>query len=128
MVIADNTEFPVVGREEWVEVGYLWSRIKQSPFLWSLFLNGVAIPSLVRWAVSLSRVALNSTSHNWPKDKRVCCSAGKTSHLRASRGSSGKGSRAVCVVTVVYPFGMCTRFPPWTTVTLLSYGQVAETT
>ena len=72
------------------------------------------------------RVDVNPESQNWPKERRGCCSAGKTSHFRAARGSWGEGIRAVCVATMVYPFGMRKRFPPWTTATLLSHGQVAR--
>ena len=36
-----------------------------------------------------------------------------------------KGRRAVFVATMVSLLGICTRLPPWTTVTLLSHGQVS---
>ena len=40
-------------------------------------------------------------------------------------GGGGKGSKAVCVATMVSPLGMHTQFLPWTTSTLLLHGQVA---
>ena len=79
LVIAYNTELLVVGRGEWVGVEYPWSGIKYNPFLWSLVLGSIAMPSLVSWTFSLLRVALNPALQNWPRDRRGCCSAGKTS-------------------------------------------------
>ena len=39
-------------------------------------------------------------------------------------GGWGKGIRVVCVGTIVLPFGMRTRFPQFSSGTLLSHGQV----
>ena len=86
----------------------------------------MVLPSLVMRTVSLVRVAVNPASWNWPMKRRGCCSTGKTLHFPEARGEWGKGRRAVCFATVVYPFGMRTRFPPWTTATLLLHRQVVE--
>ena len=84
------------------------------------------MPSLLSWEVSLSRVALNHASQNWPRYRRGCYSAGKTSQLRAARDSWGGGSRSVCIATMVSPLVMCTRFPPYRTGTFSLHGQVLE--
>ena len=93
--------------------------------LWSLVPYSVAMPYFLSWTVSLSRVAVNHASQNWPRDRRGFWSARKTSHFQAARGSWGEGSRAVCVATMVSPFGMCTRFLTFSTENLLSHAQVA---
>ena len=93
--------------------------------VWSIVPENVAITSLVSLTVSLLRVAVKPASQNWPRHRRGCWRSGKTSHFRAARGSWGKGSRAVCVATMVYPLYIRTRFSPWTTETLLSHGKVA---
>ena len=43
-------------------------------------------------------------------DRRGCCSAGKTSHFNTARGSRGNEIRAVCVATMVSPFGTYASF------------------
>ena len=124
LVSADIYGWNVVSRGEGVEVGYPWREIKYSPLLWSLVPDSVVIPSLVSRTVSLLRVAVKPASQNWPKERRGCWSAGKTPHFREARGGWGKGSRAVCIATMVSPLGMRTIFPPCNTATLLPHGQV----
>ena len=125
LVSAVMSGWKVVSRGEGIELGYPWRGIKYSPLLWSLFPDSVVLLSLASITVSLLRVAVNPASQNWPMERRGCWSAGKTSHLRAARRSWGKGSRAVCIATMVSPLGIRTHFPPCTTETLLFHGQVA---
>ena len=80
---------------------------------------------LVSWNVSLSRVAVKPASQNWPRDSRGCWSSVTTSYFWEDRGSWEKGSRDVCVSTMISPFGIRTRFPPCNTETLLSHEQLA---
>ena len=68
---------------------------------------------------------MKPASQNWPRERRGCWSAGKTSHFQVARGGWVKGIIAVCVATMVSSLGMRSRFPPWTTATLFSHGQVA---
>ena len=92
--------------------------------MWSLVPESVAMMSFVSWTVSMSRVDVNPASQNWPRDSRGCCSARKISYYQEARGSWGDGSRAICVATMVSPFGILTHFKPCSTGTLLSQGQV----
>ena len=67
---------------------------------------------------------MNPALQNWPRDRRGCFSAGKTSHFWAARGIWGNGSRAVYVATMVSPLGMHTRFLPYETETFSLHGEV----
>ena len=93
--------------------------------MWSIVPESVATPYLVIWTVQLSRVDLNPESQNWPRDRRGCCRDGKKSHLWEDRGIWGKGSRTVCISTMVLPFGMRTNFPPYMTGSLSLHGKVS---
>ena len=68
-------------------------------------------------------MAVNPASQNWPRDRRGYFSAGKTSHFWAYKGGWENGSGAMCVATIVSPFGMRTHFPPCSTGNLLSRWQ-----
>ena len=101
MARTDNADWQVVNRGQLGEVGYPVCGIKYRPLMWSLVHTSVAIPSLVIWTISLSRVELNPASQNWPRDRRGCWRAGKISHFWAARGSWGQRSRNGCAATMI---------------------------
>ena len=60
---------------------------------------------------SLEKVAVQPLSHSWPMEIRPCWSCGKMCACLASVGSVGKSSVAVCVASIVSPFGIRTLMP-----------------